>query len=66
MGILTRVQCFIQNHDFGDGNVGGMMLLGRESNTSVWQKSAKLEGEFREGKYYPRYETVYVTFIVLV
>ena len=38
------MQCFIRNHDLCDGKVGDMMLLGRESNTSIWQKSAKLEG----------------------
>ena len=43
------------------GKVGDMVLLGWESNTSIWQKSAKLKGEKRElrdGKCHPLYETL--------
>ena len=39
--MLSNLQRFIKNHG---GKVGNMMLLGWESNTSIWQKSAKLEG----------------------
>ena len=45
-------QWFIQTNDFLDGKVGDLMVLGCESNMSIWQKSAKLRGELelRGGK----------------
>ena len=56
-------------HHFWESKVGDMMLLGWESNTSIWQKSAKLEGgNLSLGVGNPRFPTLcmkHFTFIEL-